>query len=48
MDALVDFLVSLRPEGQLPAGAHDASLAPVDAVEDNEESGGEVTTTTRP
>lgn len=27
MDALVDFLVSLRPEGQLPAGAHDASLA---------------------
>jgi ubiquinol-cytochrome c reductase cytochrome b subunit len=28
MDALVDFLVSLRPEGQLPAGAHDASLAP--------------------
>ena len=27
MDALVDFLVSLRPEGQPPAGAGDASLA---------------------
>jgi ubiquinol-cytochrome c reductase cytochrome b subunit len=29
MDALVAFLVSLRPEGQLPAGAGDASLAGV-------------------
>jgi ubiquinol-cytochrome c reductase cytochrome b subunit len=27
MDAVVDFLVSLRPEGQPPAGANDASLA---------------------
>lgn len=27
MDALVDFLVSLRPEGQLPAGAGDGSMA---------------------
>ncbi len=26
MDALVDFLVSLRPEGQAPAGAADRSF----------------------
>jgi ubiquinol-cytochrome c reductase cytochrome b subunit len=58
MDALVDFLVSLRPEGQLPAGAHDASLAPLDEVDSDEvdasesndaaPTGGEVTTSTRP
>jgi ubiquinol-cytochrome c reductase cytochrome b subunit len=29
MEALVDFLVSLRPEGQRPAGAGDASLAKI-------------------
>jgi ubiquinol-cytochrome c reductase cytochrome b subunit len=29
MDALVDFLVSLRPDGQPPAGVGDASLAAV-------------------
>ncbi len=27
MEALADFLVSLRPEGQLPAGAGDAALS---------------------
>ena len=29
MGALVDFLVSLRPEGQRPAGAGDAGLAKI-------------------
>jgi ubiquinol-cytochrome c reductase cytochrome b subunit len=28
MDALVDFLVSLRPDGQPPAGAVDAKSQP--------------------
>ena len=35
MVAVVDFLVSLRPEGQRPAGAGDKSLHPIGMSEPN-------------
>lgn len=38
MEALVDFLVSLRPEGQRPAGAGDASLAKIIDFSESEQS----------